>query len=46
MFIEQHPSLVRPGGSLACRAVAWAIEQLRLARATIEGLSLSTPSEC
>ena len=39
VFVEQHPSLVRPRGSLTCRAVTWAIGQLRHEHATIEGLS-------
>ena len=39
VFVEQHPALVRPRGSLTCRAVTWAIGQLRREHATIEGLS-------
>lgn len=39
VFVEQIPDLVRPRGSLTCRAVAWAIGQLRYQHATIAGLS-------
>ena len=39
LFVEQHPGLVRPRGSLTYRAVIWAISQLRHEHATIEGLS-------
>jgi transposase len=39
LFVEQHPQLVLPRGSLTCRAVTWAIGQLRYEHGTIEGLS-------
>lgn len=39
VFVEQHPDLVRPRGSLTRRAVAWAITQLRREHATISGLA-------
>jgi len=39
VFVEQHPALVPARGSLTCRAVTWAIGQLRREHATIEGLS-------
>jgi len=39
VFVEQHPDLVRPRGSLTCRAVTWAIAQLRHEHATIAGLA-------
>ena len=39
VFVEQHPQLVRPRGSLTCRAVTWAIGQLRREHATLEGLA-------
>ena len=38
-FVEQLPGLVPPRGSLTCRAVAWAIEQLRREHACIAGLA-------
>ena len=39
VFVEQHPDLVRPRGSLTRRAVTWAITQLRREHATIQGLA-------
>ena len=39
VFVEQHPSLVAPRGSLSCSAVTWAITQLRHEHATIAGLA-------
>ncbi|WP_244667063.1 ISL3 family transposase [Myceligenerans indicum] len=39
VFVEQVPDLVRPRGSLTCRAVAWAIGQLRHQHATVAGLA-------
>lgn len=39
VFVEQHPSLVLARGSLTCRAVTWAIGQLRREHATIAGLA-------
>nr|WP_197024710.1 transposase family protein [Cellulomonas sp. KRMCY2] len=39
MFVEQHPTLVAPRGSLSCRAVTWAITQLRHEHATVAGLA-------
>ncbi|MFB9777491.1 ISL3 family transposase [Brevibacterium otitidis] len=38
-FVEQVPGLVLPQGSLTCRAVDWAIGQLRHQHATIAGLA-------
>lgn len=38
-FVEQVPGLVRPRGSLTCRAVAWALDHLRHDHATIAGLA-------
>lgn len=37
VFVEQHPALVAPRGSLTVRAVTWAIGQLRYEHATIAG---------
>jgi len=39
VFVEQHPTLVAPRGSLSCRAVTWAITQLRHEHATVAGLA-------
>jgi len=39
LFVEQLPGLVTPRGSLTCRAVRWAIRQLRFEHATIQGLA-------
>jgi len=39
VFVEQCPDLVPPRGSLTCRAVVWAIGQLRREHATIAGLA-------
>jgi len=39
VFVEQHPALVAPRGSLSCRAVTWAITQLRHEHATVAGLA-------
>lgn len=39
MFVEQVPALVPARGSLTCRAVTWAIGQLRTQHATISGLA-------
>jgi len=39
VFVEQHPALVAPRGSLTCRTVSWAISQLRHEHATIQGLA-------
>ena len=39
VFVEQHPHLVRPRGSLTCRAVTWAISQLHHEHATVQGLA-------
>ncbi|MDF9878673.1 transposase [Cellulosimicrobium cellulans] len=39
VFVEQVPDLVRPRGSLTCRAITWAIGQLRGQHATIAGLA-------
>ncbi len=38
-FVEQLPDLVPPRGSLTCRAVTWAIEQLRREHACVAGLA-------
>ena len=38
-FVEQLPGLVPARGSLTCRAVTWAIEQLRREHACIAGLA-------
>lgn len=38
-FVEQLPDLVAPRGSLTCRAVTWAIAQLRREHACIAGLA-------
>ena len=39
VFVQQHSDLVRPRGSLTCRAVTWAISQLRCEHGTIAGLA-------
>nr|WP_095532395.1 ISL3 family transposase [Cellulomonas gilvus] len=39
LFVEQLPLLVAPRGSLTCRAVTWAIRQLRFEHAAIAGLA-------
>ncbi|MGC5629516.1 ISL3 family transposase [Georgenia sp. Z1344] len=39
MVVEQHPGLVAPRGSITCRAIEWAIGQLRREHATIQGLA-------
>jgi transposase len=39
VFVEQHPALVAPRGSLTGRTVSWAIGQLRHEHATIQGLA-------
>ena len=38
-FVEQLPDLVPARGSLTCRAVTWAIEQLRREHACVAGLA-------
>lgn len=38
-FVEQLPDLVPVRGSLTCRAVGWAIEQLRCEHACVSGLA-------
>ncbi|GIG39546.1 ISL3 family transposase [Cellulomonas phragmiteti] len=38
-FVEQVPALVPARGSLTCRAVTWALGQLRTQHATIAGLA-------